>query len=52
MAAAYYYPERCEGFGLNAPLLLSEVNKEVGVVSAIRSDSLPNTSTIQKFYMA
>lgn len=43
MAAAYYYPERCEGFGLNAPLLPSKVSKEVGVVSAIGSDSLPNT---------
>ena len=52
MAAAYYYPERCEGFGINAPLLPSKVSKEVGVVSAIGSDSLPNTSTIQKFYMA
>ena len=52
MAAAYYYPERCEGFGLNAPLLPSKVSKEEGIVSAIGSDSLPNTATIQKFYMA
>ena len=52
MTAAYYYPERCEGIGLNAPLLPSKVRKEEGVVPAIGSDLLPNTATIQKFYMA
>ena len=52
MAAAYYYPNRCEGFGLNAPLLPSKLSKEIGIVSAIGSDSLPNTKTLQKFYMA
>ena len=52
MAAAYCYPIRCEGFGLNAPLLPSKISKEVGVVVAIGSDSLPNTETIQKLYMA
>ena len=52
MAAAYCYPERCEGFGLNAPFLPSSISKEEGVVSAIGSGSLPNTETIEKFYMA
>lgn len=51
MAAAYYFQERCEGFGLNAPLLPSKVSKEEDIISAIGSDSLPNTATIQKFYM-
>ena len=52
MAAAYYYPERCEGLGLNSPLLPTKMSKEEGVATAIGSNSLPNTSTLQKFYMA
>lgn len=52
MAAAYYFSERCVGLGLNAPLLPSKVSKEEGVITAIGSNSLPNTATIQKIYMA
>jgi pimeloyl-ACP methyl ester carboxylesterase len=52
MAAAYYYPNRCKGLGLNAPLLPSKLSKEEGLVSAIGSDSLPKTETIEQLYMA
>jgi pimeloyl-ACP methyl ester carboxylesterase len=52
MAAAYHYSKRCEGFGLNAPLLPSKLSEEEGVKGAIGSNSLPNTETLQKFYMA
>lgn len=45
MAAAYYFQERCEGFGLNAPLLPTKVSKEEDIITAIGSDSLPNTAS-------
>jgi hypothetical protein len=52
MTAAFYFADRCEGLGLNAPLLPTPVSKEVGVKGAIGMDSLPTTQALGKPYMA
>ena len=41
MAAAFIYPERVLGLGLNAPLLPLSLTKELGLKGALGSDSLP-----------
>ena len=51
MAAAWYFPDRCEGLGLYAPFLPIDVSKEEGVKGAIGIESLPTTETLRKWYM-
>lgn len=48
MAAAWYFPERCVGLGLNAPCLPAETCKKFGLTGALGSDSLPITSDLLK----
>ena len=52
MAAALHFPQRCIGLGLNAPLLPSDVTKEVGVKGALGMGSLLRTEQLRKPYMA
>ncbi|MCH9686664.1 MAG: alpha/beta hydrolase [Deltaproteobacteria bacterium] len=52
MAAALWFPQRCIGLGLNAPLLPSDVTKEVGVKGALGMGSLLRTEQLQRPYMA
>ncbi len=52
LAAALHFPQRCIGLGLNAPLLPSDVSKEVGVKGALGMGSLPRTEQLRKPYMA
>ncbi len=52
MAAALHFPQRCVGLGLNAPVLPSDVTKEVGVKGALGMGSLMRTSQLQKTSMA
>ncbi len=48
MAAAYQYPERCIGMGLNAPLLSLTLSNELGLKGAIGSSGLYRTSSLKK----
>ncbi len=48
MAAALALPERCIGLGLNAPLLPSDVTREVGVAGAVGMGSLLRTEQLHK----
>ena len=52
MAAAFYFGDRCEGIGMNAPLLPADVSKEIGLKGAIGSESLMSTETLRKPAMA
>ncbi|MGB0837410.1 MAG: alpha/beta fold hydrolase [Flavobacteriaceae bacterium] len=44
LAAAFHFPERVIGLGLNAPLLPNDVTKEEGLKGALASDSLKTTA--------
>lgn len=52
MAAALHFPHRCVGLGLNAPLLPSDVTREVGVKGALGMGSLLRTEQLRKPHMA
>lgn len=48
MAAAYHFPKRCLGMGLNAPLLSLALSNELGLKGAIGSSGLYRTSSLKK----
>ncbi|MGB1276603.1 MAG: alpha/beta fold hydrolase, partial [Nannocystaceae bacterium] len=52
MAAAFHYPKRCVGLGLNAPLLPSDITREVGLKGALGMGSLMRTEQLRKPHMA
>ncbi|MGB1013847.1 MAG: alpha/beta fold hydrolase [Nannocystaceae bacterium] len=52
MAAALHFPERCVGLGLNAPLLPSDITREVGLKGALGMGSLIRTEQLRKLHMA
>ena len=51
MAAAFIYPDRVKGLGLNAPLLPVDLTKDLNLTGALGADSLPFTKTLKKWYM-
>jgi len=52
MAVAKYFPERCKGMGLNAPLLPIDISNVIGIRAAIWSDSLLSTQQLKKPWMS
>lgn len=51
MAAAITYPDRVIGLGLNAPLLPTALNKELGFASTIGTGQTPHSSSLKKYIM-
>lgn len=50
MAAAYMYPQRCLGMGLNAPVLPTYLSRRHGIPEALGSGGLLKTSQLQSFW--
>lgn len=51
MATALTYPDRVIGLGLNAPLLPTALNKELGFASTIGTGQTPHSSSLKKYSM-
>jgi len=51
MAAALTYPDRVIGLALNAPLLPTALNKELGFASTLGTGQTPHSSSLKKYSM-
>jgi pimeloyl-ACP methyl ester carboxylesterase len=51
MAAAFYFPQRCIGLGLNAPLIPTSLCKELGFANTLGTGKTPTAKQLNKVFM-